>query len=199
MNKTNIFEIICLIIVSCIIVTIIGIFFTDTEENVKMEITTPTPKIIRELPINFTYVEKTKNNDDLEIEITVTEKELEMLAQTIYGEYRGIDKKQQAAVAWCILNRCDHLDESIEHVITTPWQFIGYSEFNPVTEEFYDMALDVVTRWEREKLGEENVGRVLPKDYMWFAGNGKENIYKNSYGGGQTWNWSLPDPYVEEE
>lgn len=112
------FKTICLIIIICVVMLI---FFIKPRENIQMEITTSTPEIIRKLPINFTYIEKTKSDNELEIEITVTEGELEMLARTIYGEYRGTDKKQQAAIVWCILNRCDYFDESIEHIITAPW------------------------------------------------------------------------------
>ena len=131
-----------------------------------------------------------------EPEIRIDERDAELLAQTMYGEYRGPDKVQQAAVAWCVLNRCDYLDEEVEHIVTAPFQFIGYDPFNPVTNELYDMAVDVLTRWEREKLGEENVGRVLPRGYLWFSGNGRENIYRDRYAGGQIWDWSLENPYA---
>lgn len=131
-------------------------------------------------------------------EITVDTYSAELIAKTLYGEYRGTDKLQQAAVVWCILNRCDAWGMSVEAVITAPNQFHGYSPNNPVEPYLYDMAVDVLTRWEREKLGEDDVGRVLPKDYLWFGGNGYTNTFRNAYSGGDRWDWSYPDPYKEE-
>jgi hypothetical protein len=62
------------------------------------------------------------------------------------------------------------------------------------------MAVDVLTRWEREKLGEADVGRVLPADYLWFGANKSYtlNVFRNAFTGGDRWDWSYPDPYKEE-
>lgn len=140
------------------------------------------------------YIEEIDESDPV---VEVNARDAEMIAQALYGEYRGPDKMQQAAVVWCILNRCDYLDEDIETIVTAPYQFIGYDAYNPVTPELYDMAVDVMTRWHLEQLGQEDVGRVLPKDYMWFTGNGTVNTYRNCFTGGDVWDWSLPNPYEE--
>lgn len=134
-------------------------------------------------------------------EITIDPYEAELIAKTLCGEYRGPDKLQQAAVVWCILNRCDAWGQSIEAVVTAPGQFHGYNKHNPVLDYLLETTIDVMARWEREKLGETDVGRVLPKDYMWFAANSDytANIFRNAYKWPyDKWDWSLESPYEEE-
>lgn len=120
-----------------------------------------------------------------------------LIAKTLYGECRGCDRVEQAAVAWCILNRADSGGQSVEQVVTSPGQFMGYSSANPVDESLYALAHDVLRRHALEAQGEENVGRVLPREYKWFSGDGRRNYFRNSYTSGQMWDWSLPNPYIE--
>lgn len=121
--------------------------------------------------------------------------EITYIAKTLYGECRGCSMTQQAAVAWCILNRADNWGMGIIDVITAPGQFGGYSPNHPVWSELYDLAQDVLARWRRESNGETDVGRVLPREYMWFSGNGRVNIFRNAYRGGSVWDWSWESPY----
>lgn len=126
--------------------------------------------------------------------------DVEMLAKLIWGEARGVrSTAQKAAVVWCVLNRVDAsgyaCGGSIEHVVTFPGQFVGYNESFPATEEFKAIAADVLKRWNAEKEGAENVGRVLPSEYLFFTGDGKVNTFTTEWDGGNVWNWSLPSPY----
>ena len=126
----------------------------------------------------------------------IDEYEASLIAKTLYGEYRGEDKLQQAGVVWCILNRVDYYGGTIESVVTAPGQFHGYNKNHPVLDYLYDTTVDVLTRWYREKDGETDVGRVLPADYLWFGGNGTINRFRNAYSGKfDIWDWTLPDPY----
>lgn len=63
-----------------------------------------------------------------------------------------------------------------------------------VTEK---LALDVIERWLDEKDGETEVGRVLPREYLFFTGDGKHNHFRKEWDGGQVWDWSLQSPYEE--
>lgn len=133
---------------------------------------------------------------------TPNEAEVEMLAKTIWGEARGVKSTtEKAAVAWCILNRVDNKGYAcggdIEYVLTFPGQFVGYNEDNPVTAECKKIAADVLTRWAAEKAGVEDAGRVLPKQYIYFTGDGKHNHFTDEWKGGNTWDWSLPSPYED--
>lgn len=134
-----------------------------------------------------------------------TDSHIEIAAKIIYNEARGIKDNcgvsgdcHRAAVVWCILNRVDAGYGDFEGVATAPNQFAYFSN-TPVKEEFCKIAEDVLDRWSQEKAGIEDVGRVLPQDYLWFIGNGKVNIFRNKYKGKYIiWDWSLPDPYVKD-
>ena len=125
--------------------------------------------------------------------------EIPYIARTVWGEARGCSETEQAAVIWCILNRVDssirYMPDNIIDVVTQKHQFLGYVETFPVTEEIRELVIDVLTRWEMEKAGVENVGRVLPPEYMWFHGDGRHNHFRDSYRGGNRWDWSLDSPY----
>jgi hypothetical protein len=121
------------------------------------------------------------------------------IAKTVWGEARGCSTTEQAAVIWCILNRVDTEDryypDDIISVITQKNQFHGYSSKHPVTDDIYNLTIDVLTRWMREKNGEVNVGRVLPKEYLWFSAKNNVNYFRDAYSGGNTWDWRFESPY----
>lgn len=134
---------------------------------------------------------------------TSAEDPAEYLAKTIWGEARGCSTTEQAAVVWCVLNRVD--DESglwpddIISVVTQPAQFCGYDPENPVLPELYSLAEDVLDRWRNEHMGIEGIGRILPAEYTYFDGDGVHNYFTTEWGGGSTWDWSLPSPYEDAE
>lgn len=126
------------------------------------------------------------------------EADVEMLARLIWGEARGIaSDMEKAAVVWCVLNRvdADGWPDTVAEVTTQPSQFMGYSPDYPATEELKALAADVLTRWEREKREGGDVGRVLPAEYVFFTGDGKNNHFRTEYSGGVYWDWSLNNPY----
>lgn len=129
-----------------------------------------------------------------------TYEEVEMLAKTIWAEARGVPSTaRQAAVAWCALNRLDAgtFGDTLAEVLSKPYQFV-YDPASPVTDEFLALADDVLHRWYLEQNGVEGVGRTLPEDYLFFEGDGLENHFRKEYEKtGDTWDWSLPDPYGE--
>lgn len=145
------------------------------------------------------YVEKIRYATEKE-QIEHDKAEIEMIAKTVYGEARGSFKTEKAAVVWCILNRVDddRFPDNITDVITQENQFSGYSESNPVDSEIVELVNDVMTRWVFEKTAVGEVGRVLPKEYCWFLGNGVQNTFRDAYNGDyNTWDWSLESPYKE--
>lgn len=126
-----------------------------------------------------------------------TEEELTILAKVVYREARGIeDKAHQAAVIWCILNRVDdgYWGDTITEVATYPNAFAWVPD-TPVEQEFLMLAADVCERWNLEKAGQDDVGRVLPKEYLYFTGDGKLNHFTTEWKGTETWDWSLESPY----
>lgn len=169
-----------------------------TNEVQKIEVIVEEPKELEEEPI-----------DEIEVELPkfYTDDDAIALAKMLYGEARGVGKLetaagvvsgkcQQAAVIWTVLNRYDAgFADSIKSVVVAPHQYYGYLESNPIDDELLDLAYDVLDRWNNERNGETNVGRVLPSDYMWFHGDGQHNHFRNKYRGGSRWDWTLEDVY----
>ena len=126
-----------------------------------------------------------------------TDEELTILAKIVYREARGIeDKAHQAAVIWCILNRVDngYWGNTISEVATYPKAFAWVPD-TPVEPELLLLAADVCERWNLEKAGASEVGRVLPREYLYFTGNGKLNHFTTEWKGAKVWDWSLESPY----
>ena len=131
------------------------------------------------------------------IENTFTNEEIDHITKTVWGEARGLSKTHQAGVVWTILNRCDdgRFGKGVIDVVTAPSQFAGYRSSNPVDPEIRDLVVDVLDRYSQEKTGIDNVGRVLPKEYLYFRGNGKVNLFSKKWNSNNVWDWSLKSPY----
>ena len=144
-----------------------------------------------------------------DIEPLYTDADAQALAQMAWGECRGVgalaadDKTisgtyQKAATMWCVLNRYDAgFEDSIVEVAAAPYQFHGYSAGNPVDEELLELAYDVLERWQAEKNGGANAGRILPAEYLFFVGDGEHNYFSADYHSGIYYAWELPDVYAE--
>ena len=133
----------------------------------------------------------------------VTDAEVEALARLLYGEARSCTVEGQAAVIWCVLNRVDSGDpyfaDTVMGVVTQPSQFFGYHKDYPVLPELVEVAEDVLMRWNVEHSGiVENPGRVLPREYLYFSGDGAHNYFTREYNGDDVWDWSLWSPYRDD-
>ena len=115
-------------------------------------------------------------------EMYFDEADVVALAQMLWGEARGCTTDNQMKAVWCVLNRVDdpRFPDTIIGVVSAPSQFHGYSPYFPVWDNLKDVARDVLTRWSLEKQG-VCVNRELPKSYLWFTGNGVENIFREAY------------------
>lgn len=147
---------------------------------------------------------KIKVSDDVKNRINSQLAELQdeaiMLAKLIYKEARGINSTaHKAAVVWCVLNRFDtgEYGESIKAVITSKHQF-AWNPNTKVEDEFLELSNDILIRWLLEKEGFSNVGRVLPNDYLFFAGRNGLNYFRKNYHDKEYWDWSLQSPYEND-
>lgn len=115
-------------------------------------------------------------------EMYYTAQDAELIAKTVWGEARGCTPEGQAKVVWTILNRVDddRFPNTIRGVVTQPDQFYGYSPNFPVTPEIITIVNDVLYRWNAEKNG-ESVERELPASYLYFTGNGQENVFREAH------------------
>ena len=127
-----------------------------------------------------------------------TENDAILIAKTLLNECGGVNSKvEQACVAWTILNRVDSRYDgctTIAAVVTAPKQF-AYRSGATVRQDLYDLAYDVLYRWNLEKNGYTDVGRVLPSNYLYFHGSGGHNWFKIYEKSGSYWDYSLPSPY----
>ena len=115
-------------------------------------------------------------------EMYFTEDDVAEVAKMLWGEARGCTRDNQIKCAWIVCNRVDdeRFPDTIQEVLEQPSQFHGYDPTYPVTDELYSVAFDVLTRWSYEKQGVP-VRRELPQSYLWFTGNGRENIFREEY------------------
>jgi len=176
---------------------------SETKPTISMS-----PMVYREPAemVEATPAPEIKENDvadaDIEKETEVmyyTEEEVVMMAKLLYRECGGVPSAtEKACVAWCVCNRVDSDEfdgDTIACVITVPNQF-AYINNTPVRDDLYNLALDVLIRWNAERNGEVSVGRVLPKDYTYFHGDGAHNHFRDAYKGSYSvWDYSLPSPY----
>ena len=136
----------------------------------------------------------------LDIYDPATEAQAIKLAKTVKVEARGIwSTTEQACIIWTCLNRVE--DSRFPDTIDANLVYgqMAYKA-NVATVDDYGrdivpLARDVLYRWQLEKSGVEDVGRVLPKEYLWYTGNGKHNFFRNRYRNGTRWDYSLPSPY----
>lgn len=122
------------------------------------------------------------------------------LAKMLWGEDRSNPMYMRAAIIWCVYNRMDAGHESIDNIVNAT-SFPGYRESHPVKEWAVDLIRDVTIRYVLELNGFTDVGRVLPKEYLFYEQpEGKHyHIFKTklkySDPANKVWNWSLPSPY----
>lgn len=160
---------------------------TDTPEHIVTEVSDPSDA-------NAPEPEPTP------VPMLVTDEEIVMIAKTIYAEARGIyDQAEQAAIAWCVLNRADAWGMTPTAVMLQPNQ-VAYTPGAPTVDDYgrdlVELARDVAERWSREHAGETDVGRVLPAGYLWYWGDGARNWFRDAYRGGSTWHWTWTSPYA---
>ena len=117
-----------------------------------------------------------------EYELYFSEDDVVAMAKMLWGEARGCTLGNQQKAVWCVLNRVDdpRFPDTIQGVLSQPFQFHGYSPDFPVWDELKEVALDVLTRWSLEKQG-VTVERELPNTYLWFTGDGVQNHFRVEY------------------
>lgn len=137
---------------------------------------------------------------DCNVGTIFTDDEVDALAQLVYGEACNCNIEGQAGVVWCVLNRVDdeRFPDNVIDVITQKNQFFGYRESNPVLPELARLVEDVLMRYNLEESGiVENSGRVLPREYVFFSGDGQQNYFTITYAARDVWDWSAWSPYRE--
>jgi len=159
---------------------------------------------VNEVP-TYDIVETTVLEEEKEVETVVVkqydDETVEVLTNLLYGEARGVKgDDRKSAVVWCVLNRFDNgnYGNTIIKVATAKHQFCGYvagrvykdlDSYNHCKE----IVIDVLDRYYTE----EQVGRTLPKDYLYFVAKNGENVFTKEWKSTNYWNWSLENPYAK--
>lgn len=159
---------------------------------------TPSPEIKINYSDTIQVLVTPELKQKIEYLISTYDNEIVMATKVMVAEAGGVyPLSHRAAVVWCILNRADATGNSISSIITAPYQF-AWVPSKSYSQEQYDLVKDIFTRWLLEKEGFEDVGRVLPQEYKWFRGDGKQNYFRNAYSGNYSvWDWSYSSPYDE--
>lgn len=145
------------------------------------------------------YLNVTQDNFNYEDYYTIND--VNMLAKVAYCESRGIKSKTEiACVMWVILNRVDNSNfpNTISGVILQLNQFAYSANVPTVSDYGYDLkvlATDVLNNWAKEKAGRTDYVRCLPKEYLYYGGDGIHNYFRTSYLGGTRWDYSYGYPY----
>ncbi|MBR3254186.1 cell wall hydrolase [Candidatus Saccharibacteria bacterium] len=117
-----------------------------------------------------------KISETAEEPLPFSEEEIAIMAKVLCGEadYEYVlSEAERSMVVWCILNRYDanlYGDKTIEEICLRPGNF-AYKAENPISVKNYNLVIDVIQRWMREKAGEQDVGRTLPSEYLYFCSN----------------------------
>lgn len=61
----------------------------------------------------------------------------------------------------CMANRADATGNTLAAVVAQPQQFLGYSDNNPVLDEYYSLAYEFVNEWRHEET------KPCSSDYQW--------------------------------
>ena len=132
------------------------------------------------------------------VKASIPDELVELAGHAIWGEAGNVPSTaRQAAVLWVACNRVDAWGKTFDEVLIGS-QFNGLWETRPAPEAYNELARDVLARWALEHEGWQDVGRTIAPEYLYFYGDGRENIYTVKMHRGTPWDWSLIDPYNGE-
>ena len=111
------------------------------------------------------------------IEEAAAHREAEAMARVLYGMARYRSREAQEAICWCVLNRVEStlFPDSVEAVCSQPVQWMGYSAQNPVTQELYNVAYEVLQTWKNGGI------RPMPQDYLYLSWSETEIVLRTSF------------------
>lgn len=111
------------------------------------------------------------------IQQAAIKREAQYMARVLYGTARYHSRETQEAVCWCIINRVESslFPNSVEEVCSQSVQWVGYSSNNPVTQELFDVAMDVLNTWHDKGI------RMIPQDYLYFSWSEDEIVLRTSF------------------
>lgn len=129
---------------------------TEETEQVTVKLDNPDVSTVSEAsePVQ-TVVSQVKTSDPTTQNTEDHWQEIYIMAQAMAGESYADDYDDQVHVGMTICNRVDspRFPNSIQGVITQPWQIHGYSPYNVPAQTYIDAATQVVNAWYAMKAG----------------------------------------------
>lgn len=107
--------------------------------------------------------------------------EIYIMAQAMAGESYADDYDDQVHVGMTICNRVDspRFPNSIQGVITQPWQIHGYSPYNVPAQTYIDAATQVVNAWYAMKAGASC--EWWDGSSLFWSAAGHHNAFRSEY------------------
>ena len=108
-----------------------------------------------------------------------SEKDIELLAKTVYGEARGCSREEQKLVIWTVFQRVGdtRFGDTLESVITAPAQFSGYRAKNPVDPRIYELCVEEINKWVNGEQAPTLEPYAMTAPYYYFDGDGVNNWF----------------------
>ncbi len=151
------------------------------------------------------YMPEIHEDDYLYGEYHYSPEDIKLLARLIFNEAYAVKpldtpngiitrEYQMRCVAWCVLNRHDIEyggETTIQGVVQADGQFAAHTwydeSYESVKTECEEIAKSVLYDWSMERFGYG--GRTLPKEYIFFSGDGENNWFRDR--DGNLYDWSL--------
>lgn len=116
-------------------------------------------------------------------ELRYSERELEMVAKTVWGEARGCAPDEQRLVIWTIFQQVDAGGDfakysTVAEIISKPNNYAGYSESYPIDPDIYALVCEEAEKWANGEQPPmlEPYAPTLP--YLFFDGDGQHNWFR---------------------
>lgn len=102
--------------------------------------------------------------------------EAEYIAKMLYGTALKHSERSQRTAVWCVLNRVDTtgFPNTIQGVCQQEYQWIGYSDDNPVLESLYEIAYKELETW-------YNSYRPVTADYVYMSWSSDNIVLRDTY------------------
>ena len=112
-----------------------------------------------------------------------TDRDVEILAKTVWGEARDCAPEEQRLVIWTVFQRVDATGwgNTVEAVVTAKHQFSGYRANNPVDPGIYEVAAAELTNWANGAEPPTHPVYAPTAPYYYFDGDGANNYFREAW------------------
>lgn len=153
------------------------IIFRDKDAKANRYVPEPMPAEVETAEVMSPVVAENQAAQMEALQQAAIRREANYMAKVLYGTALHNSREAQKAVCWCIINRAEStlFPNSIEEVCAQPVQWMGYSDDNPVTQELYDVAMEVLTAWREDGI------RMFSKEYLFLTWSEHEIILRTTF------------------